>query len=443
MTIAQWTLAAAALAVSGTAAAQQLAVTDLGTIGGDAAGGDAINAAGQVVGWSKDDPWAYYGFRSSPSGVPLTTLLPPAGGDASYALGIDDLGRVVGFAEVPIGFGEGDHAVLWDGGPIDLGTLGGDESQAHGINASRQVVGWAHDAAGGTQAFWWEAGVMSLLPGYVGGYPDSIARAVNGAGVAVGQAYDASGVRQAVRWEGGALTAALDLPPSSSGATAYDINEAGEVVGNSWGGGTTALLWAADNSVTELPSLRGLSYNIAKGINDAGQIVGTSYGTTTADHIVWDHGVAFDVDDLVADMTGYFGFVLSDVNDAGQISALASVSGGSVAVRLDPVPGSLGLSGPYPARAGQDNRLALRGATPGSTVVFGYGAMAGTTPIPGCPGLFADFSGGVVAGTVTADASGIAVLDALAPASAAGKSAWFQAYEVGTCKLSNTTLRSF
>ena len=44
---------------------------------------------------------------------------------------------------------------------------------------------------------------------------------------------------------------------------------------------------------------------------------------------------------------------------------------------------------------------------------------------------------------VTADANGVAVLDAVVPAVAAGRTLWFQALEHGRCVLSNSTVRTF
>src|SRR5262249_22086328 len=92
-------------------------------------------------------------------GVPMVDL-GTFGGDFSDAEGINDLGHVVGDADLPDGTF---HAFLWTpnvrngttGRKVDLGTLGGDNSVAFGINEVGQVVGFAQVASGLPHAFLW------------------------------------------------------------------------------------------------------------------------------------------------------------------------------------------------------------------------------------------------------------------------------------------------
>ena len=94
------TLGVALALASGSALATTFRLTDLGTLGGTSSSGDALNASGQVTGYSDT-----------------------AEGDT--------------------------HAFLWDGTTMqDLGTLGGTYSQGVAINASGQVTGSADTADG-------------------------------------------------------------------------------------------------------------------------------------------------------------------------------------------------------------------------------------------------------------------------------------------------------
>jgi len=95
------------------------------------------------------------GFRQRDAGRRvLTNLGPPPNGTYSDAQSANTAGQVVGYATVSVGFGDDDHAFLWqDGIMTDLGTLGGDRSRAWAINGAGQVVGSAQDAGGGFHAF--------------------------------------------------------------------------------------------------------------------------------------------------------------------------------------------------------------------------------------------------------------------------------------------------
>jgi probable HAF family extracellular repeat protein len=440
-------LIAIALIWTGASHAQSYTITDLGTLGGDASGSASINDLGETVGWSIDDPYAYYGFISAPGGPPLTSLGSPPNGDYSYAEGVNDLGQVVGYGEVTVGFGEEDHAIFWENGVMtDLGTFGGGASQAWAVNNVGQVVGWAEDADPGAHAFIWEDGVMTELPGFPGAYPDSDARDINDAGVAVGHSWDTTPIRQAVVWENGVMTMVLDLPPGATGAKAYAINDFNQIAGNIWGQGgvTTAIQWEADGSVMAiLPPTSSHYYNVATGINNAGQSVGMSYSSYTGDPALWENGIVFNLEDIVVSNPQYFGFTVNDINNAGQIAATASVSGGLRAVRLDPIPGGLGLGGPEPGHTGQENTIAVRDATTGERVFFVYGLAEGSSDVPGCPGLFFDIANARLLGSSVVDEHGHALFSGVAPEAVSGLTVYFQAVERASCRVTNVVAHSF
>ena len=86
------------------------------------------------------------------------------GGDEAGALGINELGEVVGFAQLPSG---NLRAFIWRGqGLRSLGTLGGAESRARAINDRSEVTGASHIQRGSDVArafLWTRAGGMRDL----------------------------------------------------------------------------------------------------------------------------------------------------------------------------------------------------------------------------------------------------------------------------------------
>lgn len=179
---------------------------------------------------------------------PLGTL----GGARSWALAIDERGRVTGVSETA---GGDRHAFVWRGGRmLDLGTLGGATSvvgdvlapgallQANvadlAVNDRGDVVGTSETASGDLHAFLWRDGRMLDL-GTLGG-PTSRATAVNDRGQVAGYSETADGVTHAFLWEGGRMTDLGSLLGDPVRSWARDINDRGQVVGTAEGG---AALW--------------------------------------------------------------------------------------------------------------------------------------------------------------------------------------------------------
>ncbi len=134
---------------------------DLGTLAGEAdAGGLGINSLahdindrGRVVGWSATASGESHAFVWEDGN--MTALGGTPDGTESGALGINDLGQIVGFWKVYESHEP--HAALWHKDKrIDLRALrGGDLSGASEINDRGQIVGGSETASGYTHAVLW------------------------------------------------------------------------------------------------------------------------------------------------------------------------------------------------------------------------------------------------------------------------------------------------
>jgi probable HAF family extracellular repeat protein len=112
---------------------------NLGTLGGLSSGANAINNLGQVVGYADLTNGTPVAFLYSGGVMSNLGSLPGLGG-GSNAMGINDLGQVVGWSDVGPNLGAQTAFLYSDGTMIDLGS--GNYSEATDINNSGEVVGW-------------------------------------------------------------------------------------------------------------------------------------------------------------------------------------------------------------------------------------------------------------------------------------------------------------
>jgi probable HAF family extracellular repeat protein len=240
-----------------------------------------INDSGQVIGTAATRPNGATKAFVWQDGT-FTDLSTPAN-RASYPIGINNRGQVVGrlfgaTTSLPI------RTVVWSGGRrTDIGTLGGEQTTPTAINQAGVVIGTSKLANGHTHPFVWQHGRMTDLLAGTGIVDDqSYVSAVNGAGEVVGTV---SG-RPAL-WRHGSLTY---LAPATVKGEAVAINASGTVTGvvRSAAGDPSVFRWRGGR-LTRLPSLAGSDYGYPVGIDDRGRVVGnvSVEPAATSHAVIW------------------------------------------------------------------------------------------------------------------------------------------------------------
>lgn len=279
-------------------------VVDLGTLGGYEGLAVAVNNHGLVVGIATNAvPDSFPGF---PNGIPWGTqsrafrwengtiqdLGTLGGTDATAAL-VNDHGQIAGMSYTnstlnPATGLPTQDPFLWDDGRLlDLGTLGGTFGFPNGINNRGEVVGQSNLVGDSNyHPFLWKRGVLMDL-GTLGG-DKGFANSVNDVGEVVGRA-DLPGnqIHHAFLWKDGTMID-LGIPPGGGPcSTAYSINSKGQVVGDS---GTC--------NVGGPPFL-------------------------------WEHGVIYNLNDLVLPGSDLTLVDVDTINDRGEISCTGVLADGN------------------------------------------------------------------------------------------------------------------
>jgi probable HAF family extracellular repeat protein len=270
-------------------------ITDLGTLGGPTSVAVGLNNGGQVVGWADTKQYSSYKIQEG------------------YHHHITvDVYTSHAFVWTPTST-NGTSGTMIDIDPNPLGTA---DSSATDINSSGQVSGSSSQS---DQAFIWQGGTLNLLA-------FTRAQGINNAGQVVGELNTVSGgiaIPHAVIYSSGTVQ---DLDSGNTfyyGSWGYGINEAGQVVGAK---DRTAFLHSG-SSFQNLGTLPGDTDSVAYAVNDATtdhpvQVVGTSIQETGVSPtniyrpFVWDstHGMQ-RLDSL---STGYGSFP-KGINASSQI----------------------------------------------------------------------------------------------------------------------------
>lgn len=104
---------------------------------------------------------------------------------------------------------------------------------------------------------------------------------------------------------------------------------------------------------------------------------------------------------------------------------------------------SFQLLAPTPGLAGMDNTLTARFVTPGERVYFVYSLLTGSTPVPGCRGVFVNMASPKVLGIGIGDDVDEAHITRFVPDAGQGRTVRLQAVEPGTCRVSNWIDQTF
>jgi hypothetical protein len=225
--------------------------------------------------------------------------------DFSTALGINDQGKVIGFAEITPGiFSAASWEVSYTGtpsaAPLSLLPLSGTYSAAFAIDEAGNAVGQSENEADNLVGVIWRNGnpAAVALPVLTPG-TNSAAYAISADGnLIAGEARDSTGRARAVLWvglEGVFATPPLVLPftvfdsgvEPSRFSSAYGVARVSGteilVVGEaeSGNGAINAALWRSTNNGASFTATNiGTGY-VANGVNSAGRIVGEADGTSS------------------------------------------------------------------------------------------------------------------------------------------------------------------
>lgn len=251
-----------------------------------------------------------------------------------------------------------------DGVMSELPTLGGYDGYAAGVNNQGRVVGWAentiHDpTCAGTQVLQFEAVIwgprlnqMTQLPPLTPD-PDSAATAINDKDQVVGisglcsVAVGGASAEHALLWENGVPT---DLGNIGGQAwnTPVALNNQGQIVGFANTSGDvnaalspTAFIWTKASGMKPIPPYGTDTNDIAFDVNEKGQIVGQSFNANSGASraVFWQNNVLSDLNTLVTQPTSLYLTLAQGINDAGEIAgtAIDTSSGETVGFLAVPV----------------------------------------------------------------------------------------------------------
>jgi probable HAF family extracellular repeat protein len=305
-----------------------------------------VNDTGQIVGYYNDNT-GIHGFLES--GGTYTALNDPMAMSATWAIGINNVGQVVGHFT-----NAGFHGFLYNGGTYTTldDPSGNNGTFAWGVNASGQIVGFYTNNVTGNHGFLYSGGIYTALDDPLAPFGTTHAYGINASGQIVEYYADGGGQHGFLRNPNGTYTT-LNDPLATNSTIAYGINDAGQIVGTyNTSDGTHAFLYSG-GVFTTMDDPAANSHTFAYGINNNSQIVGTlSDGTgnhgflettvpnppppagTTADLILRRDDGAYEIYDI-GNNAILAAYPLGQVGTDWQFAGLGSVqAGGETAMFL-------------------------------------------------------------------------------------------------------------
>jgi probable HAF family extracellular repeat protein len=340
------------------AAAQTFTITEIGVLKGtNESSGFWLNSSGAVVGCADianglgypctgtdAGQRAFYWTRSG--GMKDLGVLP--GGNISGAIGINNLGQVVGYSNTSTSPRDVDNFIAFEwtptGGMVNLGKLSsGNSSCAFEINTSGVIAGDSFVNATVVDAASWTDRKIKKL----GALPGSIFTAaldLNDSNAIVGESVFAYGppfISHGFKWTSGGGLQDLGTLEGGDTSVANAINASAVIVGQSNSKANLrwhAVKWSASNAIDDLGVLPGGTYSVAFAINDSGEIVG--YGNVAGNFphaMLWTSSRGMlDLNDLIPAGTGWVLINANAINDAGQITGYGTKGGQNRAFLLTP-----------------------------------------------------------------------------------------------------------
>lgn len=321
------------------------APVDLGILTGQPySEADAINAAGQVVGFTASDNqqdhprgFLYTGFGPLAQNLPVPTL----GGDGSRLNGVNSLGKSAGWSVDASGIVT--NVILADPGPpvtlTSLGTMvGGTMSVATAINDEGYTAGYG-DVGGGVQHPFLALSNGPLVDlGLPAGATRAFALAINNSRTVVGYSVTGVGQTNAFVYNGvGSNFTTLTLSLGATGSVATAINDAGEIGGYVLTGGQIHAALALTTNWTDLGDILGGGAARINGFNHFRQAVGTAMDTNGQwQAFYYENGAAYNLNALLPLGSGWNLVDARAINDQAQIVGVGQKDGQTRAFLLFP-----------------------------------------------------------------------------------------------------------
>ena len=316
-------------------------VTALGTLGGDASFALDVNNRRQVTG----------NASTTSATLPLLAFLWEDGVMTSLGTlpGSNAFSRGYAINDAEVVVGESDNnrprAFRWQAGDLsDLGHLGAGTAVAHDVNPSNVAVGASSNGTV-TRPALFRGGQVSDL-GTLAGTPSSSGRAwgMNARGQAVGVSQRPSGPSQATLWntrDQGPPTRLGSLGDGEQFSQAIAVSNRAAVVGESvvQPGTTHAFLWQGDRMI-DLGALEA-RHSRATDVNSRGQVVGhvssiVGFPSAGGRAFLWQGGEMVDLNELLDPGSGWVLRSAEGINERGDIVGFGELDGKRQAFLLTP-----------------------------------------------------------------------------------------------------------